>query len=202
MATIQVDRPASGDAVRIPSVLVILVASDAAGWLRECLQSLAQQTHPRVGVIAVDNASTDGTRDALTQALGEERVLRLHENVGFADAVRQATDLPPAQAADYLLVLHDDTALEPDAIARLVDAAEGIRGVERVGIVGPKVVDWSDPRLLREVGRSTDPFGHPYSPLQDGELDQGQYDRVLEVLFVSSCDADLTRGMATDGVVR
>jgi GT2 family glycosyltransferase len=193
MATIQVDRPASGDAVRIPSVLVILVASDAAGWLRECLQSLAQQTHPRVGVIAVDNASTDGTRDALTQALGEQRVIRLHENVGFADAVRQATDLPPAQAADYFLVLHDDTALEPDAIARLVDAAEGIRGVERVGIVGPKVVDWSDPRLLREVGRSTDPFGHPYSPLQDGELDQGQYDRVLEVLFVSSCAMLISR---------
>jgi len=187
MATIQVDRPASGDTVRVPSVLVILVASDAAGWLRECLQSLAQQTHPRVGVVVVDNASTDATRQHLTQALGDQRVLRLEENRGFAGAVGAALQLPAAQAADYVLVLHDDTALAPDAVARLVDAAEGIRGVERVGVVGPKVVDWADPRLLREVGRSTDPFGHPYSPLQDGELDQGQYDRVLEVLFVSSC---------------
>jgi hypothetical protein len=48
-------------------------------------------------------------------------------------------------------------------------------------------VDWDDPRVLREVGRSVDAFGHPYSPLQEGERDQGQYDRVLEVLFVSSC---------------
>jgi GT2 family glycosyltransferase len=72
----------------------------------------------------------------------------------------------------------------------MVDAAEQI---EDVGIVGPKVVDWEDPRVLREVGRSTDRFGFPYSPLEDGELDQGQYDRVREVLFVSSCAMLISR---------
>lgn len=87
MATIQADRPASGEAVRVPSVLVILVARNAAGWLRECLQALASQTHPRVGVVAVDDASTDGTRDLLTQALGEQRVLGVDEHAGFAVAV-------------------------------------------------------------------------------------------------------------------
>ena len=164
----------------------MLVTRDAAGWLRECLQSLAAQTHPRLGVLAVDNGSTDGTIELLGQALGEQRVIALGENRGIAGALAAATELGPAQAADYLLLMHDDAALAPDAVARLVEAAEGIRGVERVGVVGPKVVDWDDRRILREVGRSTDRFGHPYSPLQDGERDQGQYDRVLEVLFVSS----------------
>jgi hypothetical protein len=65
--------------------------------------------------------------------------------------------------------------------------------VERVGIVGPKVVDWDEPAVLREVGRSTDRFGHPHTPLQDGELDQGQYDRILEVLYVSSCAMLISR---------
>ena len=164
----------------------MLVTRDASGWLRECLQSLAEQTHPRLGVLAVDNGSTDGTIELLGQALGEQRVIALGENRGMAGALAAATELGPAQAADYLLLMHDDAALSPDAVARLVEAAEGIRGVEQVGVVGPKVVDWDDPRILREVGRSTDRFGHPYSALQDGERDQGQYDRVLEVLFVSS----------------
>jgi hypothetical protein len=75
----------------------------------------------------------------------------------------------------------------------MVEAAEGLRGVERVGIVGPKVVDWDEPAVLREVGRSTDRFGHPHTPLQDGELDQGQYDRILEVLYVSSCAMLISR---------
>ena len=186
MATTTVDRSPASDDVRSPSVLVVLVTRDAVAWLRGCLESLAAQTHPRMGVVAVDNGSSDGTLQLLRQALGEARVVALGDNRGIAGALAAATQLPAARAADYLLLVHDDVALAPDAVERFLEAAEGIKGVERVGVVGPKIVDWDQPRVLREVGRSTDRFGHPYTPLQDGELDQGQYDRVLEVLFVSS----------------
>src|SRR4029453_8176768 len=186
MATTTVDRSDASSDVRSPSVLVVLVTRDAIAWLRDCLESLAAQTHPRLGVVAVDNGSSDGTLQLLRQALGGARGGTLGDNRGIAAALAAATELPAARAADYLLLVHDDAALAPDAVERLLEAAEGIKGVERVGVVGPKIVDWDKPRGLREVGRSTDRFGHPYTPLQDGELDQGQYDRVLEVLFVSS----------------
>jgi len=152
MVTTTADRPATDDAVRTPSVLAVLVVRDGSRWLRECLKSLAAQRYPRFGVVAVDNASTDGSREALVQALGERRVLGLDEDRGIAGALRAASELPAAQAADHLLIVHDDTTLAPDAVARLVETAEGIHGVERVGVVGPKVVDWEDPRILREVG--------------------------------------------------
>jgi GT2 family glycosyltransferase len=174
------------DAQRSPSVLVVLTVQDAAGWLRESLQALAAQTYPRLAVMAVDDGSTDGSGELLAQALGEGRVIRSSERRGPAAALEAAVSIPAAAEADYLLVLHDDTALDPDAVTRLVEAAVGIPGVERVGVVGAKVVDWDDPRLLRDVGRSADRFGHPYAPLQPGEIDQGQFDRVLEVLSVSS----------------
>ena len=193
MATTSPDRSATDDAVRDPSVLVVLVVRDGARWLRECLRALAAQRYPRLGVVAVDNASSDGSLEILVQALGERRVLSLPEDRGIAGALVAASELPAAQAADHLLIVHDDTALAPDAVAHLVDTAEGIHGVERVGVVGPKVVDWDDPRVLREVGRSVDAFGHTYTPLQEGEWDQGQYDRVLEVLFVSSCAMLISR---------
>jgi GT2 family glycosyltransferase len=180
--------------VRAPSVLAVLVVHDGAAWLRECLQALAAQTHPRLGVVAVDVGSSDGSDALLRQALGDARVLSVGADVGMAGALRSALDLPAAHAADYVLMLHDDTALAPDAVARMVDAAQGIAGLEHVGIVGPKVVDWDDPKVLRDVGGSTDRFGHPYSPLQEDEMDQGQYDRVLEVLYVSSCAMLVSRG--------
>ena len=170
---------------RSPSVLVVLIARDAAGWLRECLSALAAQTYPRMGVIAVDDASHDDSREILTTALGEQRVVALSERVGLAGALDAALALPVAAEADYVLLVHDDAALDPDAVMRLVETAVGI-GVERVGVVGAKVVDWDEPRMLRDVGRSADRFGHPYTPLQAGEIDQGQFDRVLEVLCVSS----------------
>ena len=48
-----------------PSVLVVLVVRDAAGWLRGCLSALGAQTYPRVGIVAVDNGSTDGSLELL-----------------------------------------------------------------------------------------------------------------------------------------
>jgi GT2 family glycosyltransferase len=186
---------ATDSALGTPTVLVVLVTHDAEGWLRECLQALAAQTYPKVGVLAVDNASTDGSRGILEQSLGSGRVLSLADNRGVAGGVQAAlAQVPAARAADYVLITHDDTALDPDCVTRLVEAAIGIPGVEDVGVVGPKVVDWHEPRLLLEVGRSTDRFGHPYTPLQAGEIDQGQFDRVLEVLYVSSCAMLVSRG--------
>src|SRR5262249_40828792 len=63
------------------------------------------------------------------------------------------------------------------------DAAERMEGV---GAVGPKVLDAQDHSILREIGMSVDLFGHPYSPLERGEIDQGQYDRIREVFYVTS----------------
>ena len=166
-----------------PSVLVVLVVKDGAVWLKRTLASIRRQTHRRIRVVAVDNASSDGSEQILTEALGEDRVIRLERNEGFPAGVTAALSIPVARQADFVLLIHDDTALAPDAVALLVAAAgEG----EGAGVVGPKVLDWERPQVLREIGMASDPFGYPYSPLEEDEIDQGQYDSPREVLFVSS----------------
>jgi GT2 family glycosyltransferase len=168
-----------------PSVLALVVVGDGSvGSLRECLLSLAHQSYPRVGVLAIDDATTDGSSDLLQQALGPRRVLRNDRPLGLAGSVREALSRPVARRADFVLLVDPEATLDPDTVGRLVEAAIGI-GVEQVGIVGAKIVDHERPRLLRDIGRSSDRFGHPYSALQPGEIDQGQFDRVLEVLCVS-----------------
>ncbi|HXF57278.1 MAG TPA: glycosyltransferase family 2 protein, partial [Actinomycetota bacterium] len=164
-------------------MLVVLVVKDGAQWLPQCLLALSRQTHPRIGVLAVDNASTDGSAALLESALGPDRVLRLGRNEGFGGSVRRALETELARQADYVLFLHDDTVLAPQAVARMVEAAEAVPGC---GVVGPKVLDWEGRGVLLEVGSSSDRFGYAYGPLEEGEIDQGQYDRVREVLFVSS----------------
>jgi GT2 family glycosyltransferase len=166
----------------VPSVLAVLVTRNGAAWLPRALRSLARQTHPRLGVLAIDNASTDGSAELLEGALGARRVIRLTENLGFAASIRRAMEVPAVRDVDFLLLMHDDAALAPQAVARLVEEAGRVPGA---GVVGPKVLDWGG-RVLREVGFSTDRFGYPHSPLEDGEIDQGQYDAPREVLFVSS----------------
>ena len=185
MATTTPDAPLAPDPARTPTVLAAVVARDGAASLGDCLRSLANQTHPRLGILAIHNGRMDGPRALLERALGAGRVLEDGRDEGMAGAMRVLRRLPAVEAADYVLLLHDDVALAPDAVARLVEAGE-LGALERVGVVGPKIVDWDDPRILREVGAAADAFGHRYATLQEGELDQGQFDRILEVLAVSS----------------
>jgi GT2 family glycosyltransferase len=169
-----------------PSVLaLIVVGPGATPWLRDCLLSLANQSYARLGVLAVDDGAEEASREMLHRSLGARRVLRNEYPIGAARSVRAALDRPVARGADFILIVDPRASLDRDAVGRLVEAAVGI-GVEDVGIVGAKVVDRDHPRFLRDVGRSSDRFGHPSSSLQPGEIDQGQFDRVLEVLCVSS----------------
>src|SRR5437763_15497889 len=111
--------PAEGPARRLrrrqPSVLVVLVVRDGRPWLRECLRALGQQTHPRLGVVAVDNGSTDGSEEILARALGADRVISLPENPGLPASVQAVLRLGVAGKADYVLILHADTALQPES---------------------------------------------------------------------------------------
>ena len=169
-----------------PSVLALIVVGPGVSpSLRDCLLSLAHQSYPRVGILAVDDGADADAHEMLIRSLGSRRVLKNEERLGSARSVRAALDRPVAKAADFVLIVDPRAVLDKNVVGRLVEAAVGI-GVEDVGIVGAKIVDRDHPRSLRDIGRSSDRFGHPSSSLQPGEIDQGQFDRVLEVLCVSS----------------
>ena len=89
----------------------------------------------------------------------------------------------PTAGADWLWLLHDDAAPEPDALLRLLELAET---TPSVAVLGPKVRDWEDPRLLLEVGLTIDYAGRVETGLERREFDQGQHDAVRDVLAVGS----------------
>jgi GT2 family glycosyltransferase len=170
---------------RTPSVLAILVVRSAEPALRPCLHALASQTYEAFGVLAVDDATDDEAHELLERALGVSRVIRNDDRLGYARSFASALQQPVVAAADHVLLLHGDTVLDEDAVANLVEATSV--QAEPPGIVGAKVVDLDHPRELRDVGRAVDRFGHAISPLQPGEIDQGQFDRILDVLAVDGC---------------
>jgi GT2 family glycosyltransferase len=89
-----------------------------AGFIDECLASLARQTHPH-RVLVVDNASDDGTAAVLAGRWPEIDVLRNDRNLGFAGGV--AAGLAHVDAP-YVALLNDDAVAEPGWLAALVAA--------------------------------------------------------------------------------
>ncbi|HEX2027718.1 MAG TPA: glycosyltransferase [Nitriliruptorales bacterium] len=166
-------------------MLAIIVSHDGAAWLGQTLDALEAQDHRPLDIIAVDNGSSDGSRRLLLDRLGPERVLVAERDLGFPAALSMALDSGVAAASDagWLLLVHDDVILDPDAVGHLVDHASGD---PRLAVVGPKLLRHDDPRLLQQVGMSVDLTGRPEPGLEPDELDQGQRDRARPVLYVST----------------
>lgn len=178
---------------REPSVLVLLVATDGATWLPEVIRGLRAQSYPSFEIIAVDNACEDNSRALLRKAFGAKRVIRLERRVPYgralASALKTVVDL--GIEADAFLLLHDDCVVDADAVQKMVELLEG----ESVGIVAPKLVEWSDAAVLQHVGGATDRYGRIFPRLERGELDHGQHDAPHESLYVSSACMLVTRGV-------
>ncbi|HUG82938.1 MAG TPA: glycosyltransferase family 2 protein [Euzebya sp.] len=173
-----------------PRVLAVVVTRDGAEWVAGALRTLAAQGYPALEVMAVDNASTDGTAAVLTRRLDADRVLTMDRNVGFGRAVAAALRTPQAEGVDYVLLVHDDMALMPDAVQWLVGAMEAD---PTLSVVGPKLREWDEEPLLQQVGMSADAFLRAESHLDPGELDQGQHDGRGDVLYVSTAGMLLRR---------
>ncbi len=102
-----------------------------------CLRSLEASDYPALSVLLVDNASPDGSGAELHALFPHLPYLQTGANLGYTGGNNRGIERALADGADYVLVLNNDTLVDPDAVTRLVEAA---RSRPRVGAVGPKIV--------------------------------------------------------------
>ncbi|KPI21014.1 hypothetical protein OK074_7476 [Actinobacteria bacterium OK074] len=105
----------------------------------------------------------------------------------WRDEAYDMPELPYGEPRQWLWLLHDDCAPEPDTLAellRVVDTEEELG--REVAVVGPKLRGWYDRRQLLEVGVTIANSGRRWTGLDRREQDQGQHDYVRPVLSVST----------------
>ncbi|MCW7943373.1 family 2 glycosyl transferase [Streptomyces hygroscopicus] len=106
----------------------------------------------------------------------------------WRDEAYDMPELPFGEPVQWLWLLHDDCAPEPDALAQLLRVVENELelGRDDVAVVGPKLRGWYDRRQLLEVGVTIANSGRRWTGLDRREQDQGQHDHVRPVLSVST----------------
>ncbi|AKN68501.1 family 2 glycosyl transferase [Streptomyces sp. PBH53] len=106
----------------------------------------------------------------------------------WRDDAYDLPELPHGEPVQWLWLLHDDCAPEPDALAQLLRVVDNELelGRDDVAVVGPKLRGWYDRRQLLEVGVSIANSGRRWTGLDRREQDQGQHDHVRTVLSVST----------------
>jgi glycosyltransferase involved in cell wall biosynthesis len=127
-------------------------------FLRAAIDSALAQTHPQVEVIAVDDGSTDGSRDVIA-SYGDQITPVYKENGGQASAINAGF---ARSHGEIVLFLDSDDILESDIVAHVVAAFEA----------DPAVVWVMFPLEIIDVdGRRTGVFRPPpHMTTRDGDL--------------------------------
>ncbi|HSJ90840.1 MAG TPA: glycosyltransferase, partial [Ilumatobacter sp.] len=182
----------------VPSVVSVMVVHEPGEWFDETLHSLADQDYPNLRSLFLvtprDDAQLDEMSTRIRQVIPGAFVRPAPGNLGFGPVVNEVLRLVDGDNGFFLLC-HDDIALARNTVRVLV--AELFRS--NAGIVGPKLVDWDEPRLLQHVGLGLDRFGEVDPVVEPGEYDQEQHDAVRDVFVLpSACllvRADLFRAV-------
>lgn len=166
-----------------PLVDCCLVTWNTLALLRRCLESLAKTEYPadRVRVFVADNASTDGTREALAELAKTFPfplvVIPMPVNTGCPAGMNAAF---AAGSAELVARLDDDIVLPPEWLRILVGT---MQARPYAACVGPKILNDNATRSIQ-----CGPFRH-WPPVygHEEEADQGQADYVARTTHVRGC---------------
>jgi GT2 family glycosyltransferase len=133
----------------------------------------------------VDNASSDGSVDAVRAAYPQMTLIETGANLGFTGGNNIGIERALKQGADYVLLLNNDTVTAPDMLDLMVNAMEANPSA---GVSGPMIYYYDAPDTIWSAGGSIDWPRGTTSMIGLNEDDHGQYgDAPRPVDFVTGC---------------
>lgn len=166
-----------------PTVISVILNTNRREDTLACLASLYRGTYNNHRTIVLDNASTDGSPEAIRAKFPEVQLVSLERNLGYTGNNNVGILVAMEQGADWVFVLNEDTVVAEDCIAQLVSVAEQDPGV---GIVGPLVFHHDEPTVIQSAGGKLDERWFAVH-IGQNEEDHGQYNRAREVDYISGC---------------
>lgn len=149
----------------------------------ECLDSLLQQDYPRLTTLLVDNASPDEAGPRLRDRYPAIRFLSTGANLGYTGGNNLGMGFAIEHGAELLVVVNNDTVLDPRCISQLVLAMEA---GERAGAVSPKILHYDDPSRIAFAGGDLSIMRAIGIHRRSGEVDHHDAaQRIEETTFVT-----------------
>jgi GT2 family glycosyltransferase len=150
----------------------------------QCLESVFAQDCSAFSVLLVDNGSTDGTVQLVTEYFPEVSVIALPRNIGFAAAYNVGLRWALEENFQFIFLINNDTILAPDCLSRLLQEAEA---ADSIALVTAKIYFESEPDRIWSVGGRLSPWTLEIVDKGDNQLDQGQWSTARDIDFAPLC---------------
>ena len=164
---------------------LVTITFNSANVLQPFLDCVWSQSHENLLLYVVDNASDDATRSILKNESDTRlRVVNNDINFGVAKANNQGIEKALAEGCDQVLIINNDVEFESTLIEKLIKVQKEIG----CSLVSTKIMYYNNPDHIWYSG-SWFIKKKGYLPLHRGmkELDEGQYDEIVEVEYAPTC---------------
>lgn len=131
-----------------PKVIAVIVTYNRKELLKESITALLGQDYKNCDVLVVDNASTDGTFECISELLKNKRVIYKNTGAnlggagGFNFGIKEAVTL----GCDYVWIMDDDCMVHSDSLTELLKADTELKG--NYGFLASKVL-WKDGNICQ-----------------------------------------------------
>lgn len=171
----------------IPQTAVVLLSYNSLPLVKDFLPKIIATTplSKYVVIYVVDNASTDGTFDFVSDNFPEVKLIKFEQNQGFTGGYLKS--LSQIEAVNYVLISSDIEVTENwfQPAIDLLNSADDIAAVQ------PKIMSFDRRNEFEYAGAAggyMDAFGYPFCRgrlINVLEEDQGQYNDIAEIFWAS-----------------
>jgi GT2 family glycosyltransferase len=172
------NQDAGSERANLPRVGVVILNYNGRLLAEQCIRSVMNSLYANKEIIAVDNASRDGSLEYLHAHFPEMIIVKNSENLGIAAGRNRGFREAVCRGNDYVLSLDNDARIDNRLIGELVRAAESN---PQIGVVGPKTYMDDDSGTLQCAGGSITYTQNVCAQRGLGESDHGQYDTMQDV---------------------
>lgn len=155
--------------------VTVLVLNFNGQFLKRCLDSLLMTDYPNFEVVVIDNGSLDDSVKFIKSNYPQVKIIEHNRNYGFALGYNLVID---SIKSEFIVLLNNDVFTTHDWLKKLVIYAEN----DGVAAVTPKMLFFQNKKRINAAGGKCDIYGVGWNR-GNGEIDQGQYDKVEEVFY-------------------
>lgn len=170
---------------------VVICNFNKKDYVLECVQSVLESKVDNFDIYVVDNASTDGSVEALEKTYGDQiTVLANEENLGGSGGFNTGLRVVRDKGYEYFMCLDDDALVDENAIFELFEYMEANPDV---GMAGCRVYHRQMPDYIQQCGLYIDFDHYTAQTIGADQLEDGTLPDVIECDTVATC-AVMVRG--------
>lgn len=143
------NKAAAEETSVMPVVYAVVLAFNHYNDTHECLLSLRNSDYDNLSIVVVDNGSSDGTPDKIRKEFPGVHLIETRHNLGVPWGFNVGFKYALNAGAEYILMLNNDTIVDPRMISSLVAAGQSNPDA---GILAPKVLYYDRPNVIWAIG--------------------------------------------------